>query len=67
MQLQETEVRVVRAFYYNKRPTVVGAKVKLPKVFAAEMVAARKAEFVDPEPEQAPATEKAVGKGGKLV
>jgi hypothetical protein len=55
MQLQVTKVRVTRAFYFDKKPTKVGSVVELPKVFAAEMIAAHKAEPVDSErSEEAP-------------
>lgn len=46
--MQTKHVRVVRAFFYNGKPTVVDSVVELPSVFAAEMVAAKKAEWSDP-------------------
>jgi hypothetical protein len=45
--MQTQSVRVVRAFYYQGKPTKVGTMVELPKVFAKEMIAARKAEEVE--------------------
>jgi hypothetical protein len=55
--MQTQSVRVVRAFYYQGKPTKVGTMVELPKVFAKEMIAARKAEEVEAPtraPEKAP-------------
>jgi len=68
MQVQLTKVRVVRAFYFDKKPTKVDTIVEVPKIFAAEMVAANKAEFVDSTPEPTSERSGASGpKGSKLV
>ena len=58
--MQTQSVRVVRAFYYQGKPTKVGTLVELPKVFAKEMIAAKKAEEVEAakavdKPAEAPA------------
>lgn len=50
--MKTQKVRVVRAFYWKGEPTKVGDVVEVPEVFAAELVAAKKAERVA---EQAPA------------
>jgi hypothetical protein len=69
MQLQVTKVRVVRAFYFDKKPTTVGTVVELPKIFASEMIAAKKAEPHDPNSDAKEALEskKLDPRGGKLV
>ena len=64
MQLQVAKVRVVRAFYYDKKPVKVDTVVELPKIFAAEMVAANKAEY---EGEPLPAAPDKGAAKGKLV
>lgn len=49
-QNQMQEVRVLRAFYYQGKPIEKDSVVKLPKLFAVEMRAANKVEFVEPAP-----------------
>lgn len=44
------KVRVLRAFYYQGKPIEKGSVVELPKLFAVEMRAANKVEFVEPAP-----------------
>jgi len=44
-EMQVKEVRVLRAFYYQRKPIEVGKVLDLPKTFAAEMVAAKKAQY----------------------
>lgn len=41
--MQTKTVRVLRAFYFNKKPTRVDEILDLPYVFALEMIAAHKA------------------------
>jgi hypothetical protein len=56
--------RVLRAFYFNGKPTVVGEPVELPAVFALEMAAAKKLELID-KPARAIETAKTDGKSDK--
>ena len=47
--LPETlKVKVLRAFYFNGEPIPVSTELKLPRLFAREMVAAGKAEIMEP-------------------
>lgn len=56
--MQTKKGRVLRAFYYQGKPTVVGQVVELPRVFALEMAAANKLELLeDPKPEAAAAAD----------
>lgn len=41
-------IRVLRAFYWQGKPTVVSDELEVPALFAAELVAAHKAEFIQP-------------------
>lgn len=58
--MQTKQVRVLRAFYFNGEPTKVGAIASLPKVFADEMIAAKKAEAVEALAPKPPAPSKSV-------
>jgi hypothetical protein len=42
--------KVVRAFYYDRKPLKIGEVVTLPRVFALEMEAAKKLELIDDAP-----------------
>lgn len=53
--MQMKTVRVMRPFFYERKPTKVGETIPLPALFAGEMVAARKAEWA-PEPVAASVT-----------
>jgi oligoribonuclease (3'-5' exoribonuclease) len=55
-EMQVREVRVLRAFYYNRKPIEVSKVLELPKIFAAEMVAAKKAQYTDGEAKTAETT-----------
>lgn len=44
------KVRVMRAFYYHGKPIEKGSTGELPKLFALEMRAANKVEFIDEAP-----------------
>jgi len=62
MQLQTQKVRVLRTFYFDRKAQKVGAVVELPKIFAIEVRAANKAEFVDGHSEDS-----TDGKGGRKL
>ena len=47
------KVRVVRAFYYERKPVKVGEVVELPHIFALEVCASNKAVMVEDTPEPA--------------
>lgn len=49
-QVKMRSVKVVRAFFWSGKATEVGAVVEVPVVFAAELIAARKAIAYDPPP-----------------
>jgi hypothetical protein len=61
MQIQNRTVRVLRAFFIHGKPTKVGDVLELPKLFALEMHAAKKVEFVEPKAEDKPKAEKPKG------
>lgn len=65
--MKTAQVRVKRAFFYNGEPTKVGAVLEVPAVFAAELIAAKKAERVSDEPAKTdkPQEPAAKAKGGK--
>ena len=52
--MKTMRVKIVRPFYYDRKVQKSGDIVELPAVFAVEMIAANKAEGIEPEP--APAT-----------
>lgn len=51
-------VRVVRPFMVDGEPAPAGAELTLPSTFAAEMVGANKAVYLQDAPEPAPAPAK---------
>jgi hypothetical protein len=57
-------VKVVRAFFWQGKPTKVGDVIELPSSFAAEMVTNHKAERVDApvKPVDTPVTTPAAGR-----
>jgi len=62
--MQTKKGRVLRAFYYQGKPTKVNETVELPRVFALEMASAHKLELIeDPKPEETKALPKADTKG----
>ena len=48
-------VRVVRPFMYGGTAVLAGAELTLPAIFATELVAAGKAEYLPPRPADPPA------------
>lgn len=57
--MQTVQVEVVRAFYYEGKSQKVGARLTLPKTFAAEVVAANKAKVVaEPAADQSAGSKK---------
>jgi len=67
MQLQTQKVRVTRMFYFDRKPQRVGDVVELPKIFANEVRAANKAEFVEDKSDDASGARASVPRGTKLV
>lgn len=45
---QPQTARVLRAFYFDGKAVPVGETIELPRIFALEMKAANKIEFIDP-------------------
>jgi hypothetical protein len=48
MMMLTKKVKVVRAFYFNREIQKKDAVVELPSLFASEMIAAKKAEAIEP-------------------
>lgn len=57
-QPQVVNARVLRSFYFGGKATKVGDILELPRVFALEMRAAHKVEFVQPKAEASPEPKK---------
>lgn len=64
-QPQMQSVRIVRAFYFNGKPTKVGETIELPRLFALEMKAAHKVEIVAAKAEDKPEPKKAEARAGQ--
>ncbi len=64
--MQTKTVRVLRAFYFNSKPTKVGDVLDLPHVFALEMIAAHKAESAE-KPKEVVNKPEDPPKGGKYA
>jgi len=58
-QPQTQSIRVLRAFYYQGKPTKVDEILDLPRLFALELQAAKKVEFVQQKAEEKPEPKKA--------
>lgn len=62
-QPKTQNVRVLRSFYFQGKPTKVNETIEVPRTFALELKAAHKAEFVEPKPE--PEAKKPEAKAGQ--
>jgi len=69
-KIETTKVRILRSFYFEKKPTVVDEEIVLPRIFALEVCAANKAVMVaeaEQKPEVPPAVEAAPDEAGSIT